>query len=64
MVRDSKLVQLQFQGLLVGVEGHFEKREGHGEDHPDVDHLHIRGGGKAARDPDEAEIVGYYCTSD
>ena len=48
MVRDSKLVQLQLQGLLIGVEGHFEEREGHGEDHPDVDHLHVRGGGKAA----------------
>ena len=64
VVRDSKLVQLQLQGLLVGVESHFEKGEGHGEDHPDVDHLNVRGGGKAARDPNEAEIIGNGCTSD
>ena len=57
VVRDSKLVQLQLQGLLVGVESHFEKREDHGKDHPDVDHLNVRGGGKAARDPNEAEII-------
>ena len=48
MVMEPKLVELKFQGLLVGVEGHFQKREGHGEDHPDVDHLHVRGGGQAA----------------
>ena len=30
----------------------------HGEDHPDVDHLNVRGGGQAARDPNEAEIIG------
>ena len=48
VVGDPKLVQLQPQGLLVGVESHFEKREDHSEDHPDVDHLNIRGGGQAA----------------
>ena len=51
------LVQLQLQGLFVGVESHFQKREGHGEDHPDVNHLDIRCGGQAARDPNETEII-------
>ena len=57
MVRDPKLVQIQLQGLFVGVESHFEEREGHGEDHPDVDHLDIGGGGQRARYPNEAEII-------
>ena len=57
VVGDPKLVQLQPQGLLVGLESHFEKRENHGKDHPDVDHLNVRGGGQAARDPNEAEII-------
>ena len=48
MVRDPRLVQLQLQRLLVGVESHFQKREGHGEDHPDVDHLNVRSGGQSA----------------
>ena len=64
VVGDPKLVQLQPQGLLVGVESHFEKREGHGEDHPDVDHLNVGGGRQAARDPNETEIIGHDFTSD
>ena len=55
VVGDPKQVQLQLQGLLVGVESHFEKRENHGEDHPDVDHLHIRCRWQSARYTDEAE---------
>ena len=46
------------------MESHFKEREGHGEDHPDVDHLNVGGGRQAARDPNETEIIGNYCTSD
>ena len=51
----GRLIQIFFQALLVRVEGHFEEGEGHGKDHPDVDHLDIRRCWQAARQPDEAE---------
>ena len=52
-----ELVELHLQGLFVGVKSHFQKRESHGEDHPDVNHLDIRCGGQGARYADEAEII-------
>ena len=38
----------------------FQKRDGHGEDHPDVNHLDIRGGRQSAGDSDEAEKDNEY----
>ena len=42
------------------MESHFEEGEGHGEDHPDVDHLHIRCRWQSARYTDEAERMFNY----
>ena len=57
VIWDPELVQLQLEGLFVGVQSHFKEREGHGEDHPYVDHLDIRGGGQGAWYANEAEII-------
>ena len=60
VIGDPELGELQLQGLLVSVESHFEEGEGHGEDHPDVDHLHIRCRWQSARYTDEAERMFNY----
>ena len=56
VVGHPKRIQPQLQGLFVRVKSHLKKREGHGEDHPDVNHLDIRCGWQGARYPNEAEI--------
>ena len=38
-----------------GVKDHLKEGDGHGEEHPDVDHLDVRGDRKALRKAQEAK---------
>ena len=51
--------QLLLQGLAVGVPDDLEQGDGHGEDHPHIDHLHVSCRWERTRDSDVAAKSGF-----
>ena len=46
-----------------GMKGHFKEGDGHGEEHPDVDHLDVRSNRKALGEAEEAKMRIVLCES-
>ena len=49
-----EFADLHPQALAIGVSDDLHQGDGHGEDHEDVNHLHVGGGRKVAGDSDVA----------
>ena len=49
-----EFADLHPQALAIGVPDDLHQGDGHGEDHEDVNHLHVGGGRKVAGDSDVA----------
>ena len=52
----GEIADLHPQALAIGVPDDLHQGDGHGEDHEDVNHLHVGSGRKAAGYSDVAEI--------
>ena len=47
------------QGFFASIQSNLTEEEHHGEDHPDVDHLDVGGGGQRLRDSNKSEKICY-----